>query len=78
MNITETQVHIVIKGFYNKPDFPNRFTIEWPFDKLPSIGEYIDIKTFMTDPDERINETYKVDMVQWAVEGPYIMLIPIK
>lgn len=78
MIITETKVHIVIKGLSEKPLFNNRFSIEWPFNNLPSIGHYIDIKTFMTDPDERINETYRVDMIQWTVEGPYIMLLPIR
>jgi len=75
---TETQVHIVIKDWHDKPVFKNRFTIEWPFKTLPAIGEYIDIKTFMIDPDERIKETYRVDMVQWAADGPYIMLLPIR
>lgn len=75
---TETQVHIVIKGYSNKPDFNNRFTIEWPFNTLPSIGHYIDIKTFMIDPDVRISETYIVDMVQWTAGGAFIMLLPIR
>lgn len=75
---TKTNIHIVIKGYSGKPDFDNRFTIEWPFDTLPSIGEYIDIKTFMLDPDKRIQETYRVDMVQWTIDGPYLCLLPIR
>jgi hypothetical protein len=71
------KINIVIKGYYEKPEFPNRFTIEWPFSVFPSIGHYVDIKEFISSPDERMQNTYIIDMIQWSIEGPYIMLIPI-
>ena len=73
-----TQINIVIKGWYEKPPFNNRFTIDWPFSEFPSIGHYIDIRTFLLEPDDLISETYRVDTVQWNADGPYVILVPLK
>ena len=69
-------LQIVIKGWYEKPDFNNRFAIEWPhYGVVPRIGEYIDIREFRDDP--KMDETYSVMNVQYGSEIT-VILQPLK
>ena len=70
------KMNIVVKGWYLKPDFDNRFEIEWPHKVLPRIGEYIDIREFKDEP--KLDRVYRVDMVEYGYREIYVCLTPIK
>lgn len=71
------EINIVIKGWYEKPKYPNRFKINWPHSVLPNRGDYFDVKPFLTERIDEYDHVYRVDMVQWDTEI-YVMLTPIK